>query len=137
MKIGFTASTFDLLHAGHIAMLKEAKENCDYLIVGLLTDPTHDRVEKNKPIQSVFERHMQLTACKYVDEIIPFDDERDLVDLLLTIMPDIRFCGEEYQGTMHTGSDIDGIEIYYNKRRHSFSSSQLRDRVIDVYKKNK
>jgi len=136
LKIGFTASTFDLFHAGHVAMLKEAKQHCDYLIVGLLTDPTHDRTTKHKPVQSVFERYTQVNACKYIDEIIPFDDERDLVDLLLTVMPDIRFCGEEYQGTQHTGSDINGIEIYYNKRRHSFSSSQLRARVINAAQDN-
>lgn len=129
--IGFTATSGDLLHAGHIAMLKEARDQCDHLIVGLLSDPTHDRADtKNKPVQSIFERYLQLKACKYVDEVIPFDDEKDLVDMLLTIMPDVRFCGEEYEGTKHTGHDIEGIRIVYNKRRHSFSSSELRDRVV-------
>lgn len=127
-KVGFTASCFDLLHAGHIAMLQEAKNNCDYLIVGLLANPT-DRPDKNAPVQSMFERWMQLQAVKYIDEIIPFESEQDLYDMLLVLMPDIRFVGEEYKDRPHTGKDIEGIELYYNKRRHSFSTTDLRGRV--------
>ena len=129
IRIGFTASTFDLFHAGHTVMLMEAKQLCDYLIVGLLVDPTKDRADtKNAPIQSVFERYLQVSACKYVDEIIPFETEKDLVDMILTINPDVRIVGEEYQGTNHTGKDL--CPIHYNKRRHSFSTSELRARVI-------
>ena len=127
--IGFTCSTFDLFHAGHVVMLQESKSLCDYLVVGLLTDPTIDRAQtKNKPVQSVMERYLQLAACKYVDEIIPFESENDLVDLILTINPDIRIVGEEYKGTDHTGVGL--CPIHYNKRRHSFSTTQLRERVL-------
>ena len=127
--VGFTCSTFDLFHAGHVVMLQESKSLCDYLVVGLLTDPTIDRPEtKNKPVQSVMERYLQLAACKYVDEIIPFESEKDLVDLILTINPDIRIVGEEYKGTDHTGVGL--CPIHYNKRRHSFSTTQLRERVL-------
>jgi len=127
--VGFTCSTFDLFHAGHVVMLQESKSLCDYLVVGLLTDPTIDRPDtKNKPVQSVMERYLQLAACKYVDEIIPFESEKDLVDLILTINPDIRIVGEEYKGTDHTGVGL--CPIHYNKRRHSFSTTQLRERVL-------
>jgi len=127
--VGFTCSTFDLFHAGHVVMLQESKSLCDYLIVGLLTDPTKDRPDtKNKPVQSVMERYLQLAACKYVDEIIPFSSEQDLVDVILTINPDIRIVGEEYKGTDHTGAGL--CPIHYNKRRHSFSTTQLRERVL-------
>ena len=128
MKIGFTCSTFDLFHAGHLMMLKEAKEHCDYLIVGVQSDPTIDRRDKNKPIQSLFERFEQLKACKYIDEIIPYATEKELTDLLLSYRIDIRFVGEEYKDKDFTGKDFD-TEIHYNKRRHSFSSSELRQRV--------
>src|SRR5574344_1875063 len=118
VKIGFTCSSFDLLHAGHVVMLQEAKSLCDYLICGLMVDPTIDRpTTKNKPVQSVFERYMELSACKYVDEIIPFETEKDLIDIILTIHPDIRFVGEEYKNTDHTGKDL--CPIYYNTRKHS------------------
>lgn len=128
--IGFTASTFELLHAGHIAMLAEAKQKCDKLIVGLLTDPTISRPgEKNKPVQSIFERYLQLQAVKYVDYIIPFDTEDDLEDMLKLLKPTIRFVGEEYKNQEFTGKNIEGIRIYYNTREHSFSSSDLRKRV--------
>lgn len=128
VKIGFTASAFDLFHAGHNVMLMEAKELCDYLVVGLLVDPTKDRPEsKNKPIQSVFERYVQVASCKYVDEVIPFETEKDLEDMILTINPDVRIVGEEYKGTNHTGVGL--CQIHYNKRRHSFSTSELRERV--------
>jgi len=128
VKIGLTASTFDLFHAGHNVMLMEAKQLCDYLIVGLLVDPTKDRPDtKNKPVQSVFERYIQISSCKYIDEIIPFETENDLVDMILTINPDIRIVGEEYKGTDHTGVGL--CPIHYNKRRHSFSTSELRTRI--------
>ena len=125
--IGFTCGAFDLLHAGHIVMLEEARSNCDYLIVGLQTDPTIDRNEKNKPIQSVYERYVQLNAVKYVDEIIPYDTEQSLLDLLQSQDIDIRFVGEEYRESKLTGRDL--IELHYTSRRHSFSSSSLRERV--------
>lgn len=130
MKTGFVASCFDLFHAGHIMMLKEAKNQCDYLIVGLQTDPTVDRPEKNKPIQSIFERHIQLEACKYVDEIVVYATEKDLMDVLQSFPIDVRIIGEEYQHKSFTGKELP-IEIYYNKRRHSFSTSELRQRVVE------
>ena len=132
MTRGFTASSFDLFHSGHVAMLKEAKANCDYMIVGLQTDPTLDRPEKNKPIQSVFERYVQLEGCKYIDEIIPYESEKDLTDIFLTYGIDIRFIGEEYRQKDFTAKQIcvdKGIEIYYNKRQHSFSTTNLRKRI--------
>ena len=128
-KVGFTCSTFDLLHAGHIAMLAEAKSKCDYLVVGLLSDPTISRKEKSKPFQTLFERFLQLQAVDYVDWIIPFESEEDLEDILLTIIPDIRIVGEEYKDKEHTGKNIEGIEIYYNTRRHHFSSTDIRQRI--------
>jgi len=127
-KIGFTCSTFDLLHAGHVAMLAEAKANCDYLVVGLLTDPTISRPDsKNKPIQDIYQRFIQLQAIKYADLIIPFDTEENICDIVNMIEPDIRFVGEEYKGTKHTGWDL--CPIYYNKRKHNFGSSQLREKI--------
>ena len=132
MKVGFTCSTFDLLHAGHVQMLRDAKSECDYLIVGLQTDPTLDRKEKNKPIQSIVERYVQLQAVKYVDEIVPYSTESDLEDILNLYDLDIRIMGEEYRDKDFTGKDIcrkRGIQIYFNKRDHRFSSSDLRFRV--------
>ena len=134
MKIGFTCSTFDLFHAGHLLMLEEAKKQCDYLIVGLQTDPTIDRpVEKNKPIQSVFERFVQVKACKYVDEVIPYATEKDLVDILLSYPINVRILGDEYQDKEFTGKYeciSKGIEFYFNRREHSFSTTELRNRVV-------
>ena len=129
MKIGFTCSTFDLFHAGHVMMLKEAKEHCDYLIVGLQTDPTIDRPDtKNKPVQSLFERFTQVNACKYVDEIVPYSTEQELVDILRSYPIDVRIVGEEYKDKHFTGRELD-IEVYYNSRKHSFSTTSLRNRV--------
>ena len=131
-KIGFTCSTFDLLHAGHITMLEEAKHHCDYLIVGLQNDPTEDRPEKNKPVQSIVERQIQLAAVKYVDEVVIYTTERDLCDLLLTLPINVRILGDEYRETEFTGHDIckqRGIDLHFNKRDHSFSSTSLRSRV--------
>lgn len=133
MKVGFTCSCFDLFHAGHIMMLKECKENCDYLIVALQTDPTIDRQEKNKPIQSVFERFVQLQACKYVDEIVVYATEKELIDVLLSYKINIRFVGEEYADKPFTGKDL-GHEIFYNSRKHSFSTTELRQRVNNIEK---
>ena len=135
--IGFTASTFDLgPHSGHDVMLMEAKQNCDFLVVALLTDPTISRKEKNSPVQTTFERWIQASSNRYIDMLIPFDTEQDLEDMLKIIMPDVRFVGEEYKGKPHTGSDIEGIKIIYNKRQHSFSSSSLRERVVKKSIKN-
>ena len=126
-KIGFTCGAFDLLHAGHIVMLKEAKENCDYLIVGLQTDPSIDRQEKNQPVQSVFERYVQLKGVKYVDEIIPYDTEQSLLDLLEATQIHLRFVGEDYIDRDFTGKGLH--EIWYTSRQHSFSSTNLRNKV--------
>lgn len=136
MKKGFTCSTFDLFHAGHIMMLKEAKSQCDYLIVGLQTDPTIDRPkEKNKPVQSVFERFVQLQACKYVDEIVVYATEKELIDILLSYPIDVRILGNEYENKQFTGRQecVDrDIKFYFNNRSHSFSTTELRQRVIDA-----
>ena len=134
-KIGFTCSTFDLLHAGHVTMLEEAKRHCDFLIVGLQNDPTLDRAEKNAPVQSIVERQIQLAAVKYVDEIIIYNTEQDLIDLLLTLPIDVRVLGEEYKSKDFTGKDIAkqrGSKIVYNGRDHSFSSTSLRKRVASA-----
>lgn len=134
-RIGITFSTFDLLHAGHIAMLSEAKNHCDYLICGLQTDPTIDRPDtKNKPIQSIVERQIQLAACRYVDEVVVYSTEQDLVDLLLILPVDVRILGVEYSGKEFSGKnecELRSIEIVFNGRDHSFSSSSLRKRVYD------
>jgi glycerol-3-phosphate cytidylyltransferase len=131
--IGFTCSTFDLLHAGHILMLAECKQICEYLIVGLQSDPTIDRPEiKNKPVQSIVERYVQLSAVKFVDEIIVYDTEKDLEDLLMFLPITMRICGEEYKDKPLTGREIcesRGIKTYYNSRTHRFSSSELRQRT--------
>ena len=135
MRIGFTCSTFDLFHAGHIMMLKEAKKQCDYLIVGLQTDPTIDRPTKNKPVQSVFERFVQLQACKYVDEVVVYATEKELVDILLSYPIDVRILGQEYAEQYFTGRSEcieHNIELYFNTREHSFSTSELRQRVVEA-----
>jgi glycerol-3-phosphate cytidylyltransferase len=131
MKIGFTCSTFDLFHAGHIMMLKEARTQCDYLIVGLQTDPTIDRPEKNKPIQGIFERYVQLQACKYVDEVVVYATEKELLDVLQSYPIDVRILGDEYASKSFTGSNLD-MELYFNRREHSFSTTELRQRVVDA-----
>jgi glycerol-3-phosphate cytidylyltransferase len=139
LKIGITFSTFDLLHAGHIAMLAEAKNHCDYLIAGLQTDPTIDRPEtKNPPVQSIVERQIQLAATRYVDEVVVYQTEKDLEDILLTLPIDARILGVEYADKDFTGKEIcskRGIEIIYNGRDHSFSSSNLRKRVAEAQTK--
>jgi len=131
MKIGITCSSFDLLHAGHIKMLEEAKQHCDFLICALQTDPTIDRPEKNQPIQSIVERWVQLNACKHVDQIVPYATEKDLEDIFLSFDLDVRIIGEEYRESYFTAKDIcetKGIEIIYNSRLHGWSSSDLRKR---------
>jgi glycerol-3-phosphate cytidylyltransferase len=134
VKVGIVFSTFDLLHAGHIGMLREAKDNCDYLICGLQTNPQIDRVEKNAPVQTLVERYAQLNAVKFVDEIVPYETESDVKDILELFDLDIRFLGEEYREKEFTGKDIcrkRGVQLYFNKRDHRFSSSGLRKRVAD------
>ena len=135
MRIGLTASTFDLLHAGHVAMLREAKSQCDYLIAALQVDPSVDRSEKNPPVQTIVERQAQLHAVKYVDEVIVYCTENDLLDIINMYPIDVRILGEEYRLKDFTGKDEcrnRGIQIYFNKRDHRFSSSDLRKRVCDV-----
>ena len=137
--VGFTCSTFDLLHAGHILMLAECKQICDYLIVGVQSDPTIDRPNtKNKPVQSIVERFVQLSAVKFVDEIIVYDTEKDLEDLLMFLPITVRIIGEEYKDKEFTGKQIcedRGIKIWYNSRNHRFSSSELRNRTYESEKK--
>jgi glycerol-3-phosphate cytidylyltransferase len=134
--IGITFSTFDMLHAGHIAMLAEAKNHCDYLIAGLQTDPTIDRPDtKNHPVQSIVERQIQLAACRYVDEVVVYQTEQDLVDLLLILPLDVRVLGVEYEQSEYTGKRegmMRGVEPIFNRRDHSFSSSSLRKRVVQA-----
>lgn len=132
MRTGITFSAFDLLHAGHVKMLEEAKQHCDYLIVGLQTDPTLDRPTKNKPTQTVVERYIQLKACKFVDEIVPYATEQDLEDILKAFAIDIRILGDEYKERDFTGRtycEEKGIELYFNTRDHRFSSTNLRHEV--------
>lgn len=134
---GLTASSFDLLHAGHIQMLEDAKGECDYLICALQTDPSVDRPEKNKPIQSLYERYIQLRAVRWVDDIIPYTTEEELLQLTEIIHPDVRIIGEEYKEKDFTGKDYcqkNGINIYYNRRQHALSTSDLRKRVANGQK---
>lgn len=134
MKVGFTCSAFDLLHSGHVQMLREAKDQCEYLICGLQVDPSIDRPNKNKPIQTVVERYAQLKAIGYVDEIIPYVTEQDLEDILSMYSIDVRILGEEYKEGKFTGRAIcssRGIKLHFNKRDHRFSSSELRQRVVE------
>lgn len=135
MRVGITFSTFDLLHAGHIAMLRDAKEHCDYLIAALQSDPTIDRPDtKNKPVQTMVERYTQLAAVKYVDEVIPYQTEQDVEDILEMYHIDMRIMGEEYRDKDFTGKEIcrrRGIQLYFNKRDHRFSSTDLRKRVSE------
>jgi len=134
-RVGIVASCFDLFHTGHILMLMEAKGKCDRLVVALQSDPTIDRPEKNKPVQAMFERYVQLEACKYVDQIIPYDTEADLLNLLSGYDWDIRFLGDDYYNrTNYTGYGLD-IPIHYCSRRHDYSSSGLRERIVKSEKK--
>ena len=140
MKVGITTSTFDLFHVGHVKMLEEAKTKCDFLIVGLQLDSSFDRPEKNNPPQSIIERYVQLNGCKFVDEIVPYVNEGDLMDILTSFKIDIRIIGEEYKNKSFTGKDFckkKGIKIYYNKREHRFSSSNLREQVMKSEERKK
>ena len=136
MRIGFQCSSFDLLHAGHVTMLKMEKQMCDYLICALQADPTIDRPGlKNKPVQSIYERYVQLQACKYVDEILVYETEADLLNIFKTHLIHVRFISEEYIGKDFTGKDYcveNGIEIIYHKRRHPYSSTDLRRRTYEL-----
>lgn len=130
--IGITCSCFDLFHAGHVKMLEEAKTQCDYLIVALQTDPTIDRESKNKPLQSLVERYIQVNACSHVDEIVPYQSEEELKEIFMSFDLNVRIIGEEYRSKDFTAKDIcqeRGIDIYYNKRQHNFSSTELRKRL--------
>ena len=131
MKKGITFSTFDLFHTGHILMLQEAKSQCDWLIVCLQTDPTIDRPNKNKPVQTLFERFIQVRACKYVDELIVYTTEDEVIQILKAINYDVRIIGEEYSDKSFTGKDLSKGKVYFNKRQHSFSTTELRDRIKD------
>lgn len=134
MRIGFTCSSFDLLHAGHVQMLRESKQQCDYLLVGLQVDPTIDRPEKNVPIQSIVERYIQLSAIKFVDEIVVYSTEKDLIEVLTSFPISVRMLGEEYKDQPFTGREICeqlGIDLFFNKRHHTFSSSNLRKLVYE------
>ena len=132
MRIGFTCSAFDLCHSGHVAMLREAKDQCDYLICGLQVDPTIDRTSKNKPVQTIVERYTQLSAVRYVDEIVPYVTEADLEDILAMYPINVRILGEEYRDKDFTGRDIckkRGIDLHFNRRDHRFSTTELRNRI--------
>ena len=128
--VGITAGAFDLFHAGHVLMLKDASNQCDHLIVALQTDPSVDRKEKNKPVQSMYERFVQVDACKYVDEIIPYETEDDLYALIMNNNIDLRIIGNEYRNKDFTAREI-GIEIYYNVRNHQWSTTELRERILN------
>ena len=129
-RVGITASCFDLFHAGHVLMLQEAKEQCDRLVVALQTDPTIDRPEKNKPVQSIFERWVQVEGCKYVDQIIPYTTEEDLLNILKSYDWDVRIIGNEYRNEDFTAREV-GLEIYYNARNHQWSTTELRERILN------
>ena len=134
MKKGITFGAFDLFHAGHVLMLQEARTVCDYLIVCIQTDPSIDRESKNSPIQSLIEREIQITACKYVDEVMVYTTETDLMEILDSVDWDVRVLGDEYQDKDFTGRDKYLNKCYFNKRPHTFSSSELRQRVADHHK---
>ena len=128
--VGITAGAFDLFHAGHVLMLKDASNQCDHLIVALQTDPSIDRKEKNKPVQSMYERFVQVDACKYVDEIIPYETEDDLYALIMNNNIDLRIIGNEYRNEDFTAREV-GLEIYYNARNHQWSTTELRERIAN------
>ena len=134
-KVGFVASSFDLLHAGHIKMLEDAKAQCDYLIAALQTDPTIDKDyrnnKKNKPVQTITERQIMIESIRYIDEVIIYETENDLYKLLLDLNPDIRILGSDYKGKSFTGDDLD-IKIYYHDRNHDYSSTNLRKKICGI-----
>ena len=136
MKVGITFGAFDLCHAGHNLMFDECRKNCDYLIVGLQADPSLERKEKNKPVQSMFERYVQLNSCKYINEIIPYIYEYEIEQILRSIKPDIRFIGADYHGRDFTSKQYcldNNIELYFNNRDHGFSTTELRKRIETAY----
>lgn len=136
--VGFTCGAFDLFHAGHVLMLEEAKQHCDYLIIGLQSDPSIDRESKNKPVQSIVERQVQVKGCRHVDEVIVYDTEKDLLDLFKTLPIDVRIIGSDYKDKEFTAKDYcidNNIQIVYNRRNHSFSTTDLRTRVHHSEKK--
>ena len=136
IKTGITFGCFDLCHAGHVLMLEECKQYCDYLIVGLQVDPSEERPSKNKPIQDLFERHTQLKAVTWVDEVIPYRFEHEIITMLQALSVDVRFVGEDYIDKDFTGKIYcieNGIELLYNTRRHNFSTSELRRRLEDSH----
>ncbi len=135
IRVGFTCGAFDLLHAGHVMMLEEAKEQCDWLVIGLQTDPSIDRKNKNKPIQSLEERKIQVDAIRFVDEVIVYETEDDLLNLLSNLKPDVRIIGEDHRGKKFTGYDLP-IELYFNSRSHTFSTTELRKRIYESEKLN-
>ena len=130
--VGFTCGAMDLLHAGHVLMLADCKSKCDHLIVGLHTNPQLDRPDKNKPIQSVIERYIQLQGCSYVDQIIPYETEADLIELLKSVPIDVRFVGADWKDKPYTGHEIEKIKVMFNTRDHDYSSSGLRKRISDA-----
>lgn len=137
MRVGITFSCFDVLHAGHLKMLEEAKSQCDYLIVGLQIDPTIDRPHKNKPVQSIIERYIQLKSCRFVDEIVPYSTEQDLMEILKSFKIDVRIIGEDYINKDFTGKEFceeNGIQVYFNGRKHPFSSTYLKERILQSIK---
>lgn len=129
--VGITFSAFDLFHAGHVMMLQKARHSCDYIIAGLHVDPSIERPEKNKPVQSLFERYMQLDACQYIDKIIPYNTEQDIISTLNTEMPDVRILGSDYINMFYTGKSDNIRELFCN-RSHGFSSSELKGRIINA-----
>ena len=129
--IGFTCGAMDLLHAGHVLMLADCRKQCDHLIVGLHTNPQLDRPDKNKPIQSVIERYIQLEGCSYVDQIVPYETESDLIDMLKALPIDVRFVGDDWRDKPYTGHEIASIEVKFNSREHDYSSSGLRRRIAE------
>ena len=130
-KIGFTCSCFDLLHTGHLIMLKDAKKQCDVLVIGLQTDPTIDRKEKNKPIQSFFERKTMIESIKYIDEVIEYSTEKDLHNILTTLNPNVRIIGSDWKNKTYTGHELD-IPMYWHKRDHDYSTSNFRKRIYEA-----
>jgi len=136
MKKGITFGTFDLFHAGHVLMLQEAKTVCDYLIVCIQSDPSADREAKNSPIQSIVERQIQVSACKYADQVVVYNTEADVLEILKTVDWDVRILGDEYENKEFTGRDISFDKCYFNRRPHEFSSSSLRMRVVNGTKEN-
>ncbi len=137
MILGFTCGAFDLTHAGHYLMFEECSKKCDYLIVGLQEDPSLDRPKKNKPIQSVIERRIQLRACKYIGHVVTYRRENDLIKLLLRLQPDIRFIGADWKGKKYTGKGLPGIKVVFNSRDHNYSSSNLRKKLSTVILKSR